>query len=144
MQRTIRHCRNIGELDLDIDAVEAIWREALALPGAAEVEADRWFHSDLVAENLLLNDGNLTAVLDFGCLSVGDPTIDLHGAWELFDRGARAVFRSRLGVGETTWAKGRAWAVAIGLGALAYYWRTMPMRCRDRIVMIEAAIADAS
>ena len=38
-----------------------------------EAAPDRWFHSDLVAENLLLTDGRLSGVLDFGALSIGDP-----------------------------------------------------------------------
>ena len=50
---------------------------------------------DLAAENLLVRDGALTAVLDFGGLSVGDPTVDLVVAWEVLDPPARELFRGR-------------------------------------------------
>jgi aminoglycoside phosphotransferase (APT) family kinase protein len=80
----------------------------LSLPGASEAGPDRWYHGDLVCENLLLVDGKLTSALDFGGLSIGDPTIDLHGAWELFDAPACAVFRARLRVDDAEWARGRA------------------------------------
>jgi aminoglycoside phosphotransferase (APT) family kinase protein len=144
MRRAIQHCRSIVDLDLDLDAALTVWTEALEVPGAYEVGPDRWFHSDLVAENLLLSDGRLTALLDFGGLAVGDPTIDLHGAWEVLDPPARAVFRSRLGVDDAEWLRGRAWALGIALGALAYYWDKMPGRRRDRLAMARSVLADAA
>ena len=142
--RTLSACRAIPELDVNLDNAEALWERALAIPATHDEGSDRWFHSDLVAENLLLRDGRLTAVLDFGTLSVGDPCIDLHGAWELFDPEARAVFRERLGVNDAEWQRGRAWALAISLGALSYYWHTMPGRRHDRLAMLRSALADTS
>lgn len=144
MRRNVEQCRAIKDLDIDLDAALVVWEDALKLPGAYEVGPDRWYHGDLVAENLLLTDGRLTAVLDFGGLGVGDPTIDLHGAWEVLDRPARKVFRTRLGVDEAEWLRGRAWALAIALGALSYYWTTMPGRRRDRLAMARSVLADAA
>lgn len=143
-QRTIHHCRSISGLDLDFDAALALWTDAQSLPGASEAGPDRWYHSDLVAENLLLTDGRLSSVLDFGGLSVGDPTIDLHGAWEILDTPARAVFKHRLGVDDAEWLRGRAWALAIALGAFSYYWKTMPGRCADRLAMARSVLADVA
>jgi aminoglycoside phosphotransferase (APT) family kinase protein len=71
-----------GDFDFDLDAAEQMWVDAVKLPGAADRTTPRWYHSDLAAENLLVRDGALTAVLDFGGLSVGDPTVDLIVAWE--------------------------------------------------------------
>jgi aminoglycoside phosphotransferase (APT) family kinase protein len=141
---SVRKCRSITDLDIDLEAAAAVWANALALSGALEAGPDRWYHSDLVAENLLIGECGLVGVLDFGGLAIGDPTIDLHGAWELFDAPAREVFRIRLGVDETEWLRGRAWALAIGLGALAYYWTTMPGRRRDRLAMVRSVLADAT
>ncbi len=143
-QRTLEHCRSIEGVDLDFEKVRVVWTAALELPGADRMAEDRWYHSDLVAENLLLRDGKLAAVLDFGGLSIGDPTIELHGAWELFDPPARDAFRQALQVDEAQWFRGRAWALAIALGALSYYWHTMPNRRRDRLAMAKAVLADAA
>lgn len=140
----IQQCRSIAGLDLDLDAALALWEDALKLPGAYEVGPDRWYHGDLVAENLLLANGRLTAVLDFGGLGIGDATIDLHGAWEVLDRPAREVFRTRLKVDDAEWLRGRAWALALALGALTYYWETMPGRRRDRLGMARSVLADAT
>lgn len=139
----IDKCRSIDGLDLDLEAALAVWADTLEMPGAYEVGPDRWYHSDLVAENLLLTDGRLSAVLDFGGLGVGDPTVDLHGAWEVLDPPARDEFRARLGVDNAEWLRGRAWALAIAIGTFTYYWTTMPGRCRDRLTMARAVLADA-
>jgi aminoglycoside phosphotransferase (APT) family kinase protein len=140
----IRKCRSIEGLNLDLDAALAVWTRALEAPGAFDVGPDRWYHSDLVAENLLLTNGRLSGVLDFGGLSVGDPTIDLHGAWEVLDPPARKAFRTRVGVEDAEWVRGRAWALAMALGCFTYYWETMPQRRRDRLAMARSVLADAS
>ena len=90
----------------------------------------------------MVDDGRLRAVLDFGCLSVGDPTIDLHGAWELLDPVGRRRFRARLGVDDAEWLRGRAWALSIAVMTFPYYWHTMPQRCASRLVMARAVLAD--
>lgn len=143
IRSTIDRCRSITDLDLDLDAALALWEQALQLPGAASELPRRWYHGDLVAENLLLTDHRLSAVLDFNA-HVGDPTIDLHGAWEILDPPARAVFRERLGVDEAEWLRGRAWALGIALGTFTYYWDTMPGRRHDRLAMAGNALADFS
>ena len=61
--------------------------------------------------NLLLNDGRLSAVIDFGQVAVGDPACDLAIAWTLLDGESRTVFRSALGLDSATWHRGRAWAL---------------------------------
>lgn len=142
-RRNIQQCRSLAGLDLDLDTAAAVWEEAMRLPGAADVGIDHWYHSDLVAENLLLQGGRLSAVLDFGGLAVGDASVDLHGAWELFDPSARELFRARLGVDDAQWLRGRAWALGIALGSFAYYWEKMPHRMRDRLAMARSVLADA-
>lgn len=141
-RRTLATCAAIEGLALDLEAAARIWDDALSLPGARQRSA-RWFHSDLVAENLLTQDGVLTGVLDFGGLGIGDPTIDLHGAWELFDPKSRAVFREQVGAAEDEWIRARAWAIAVPLMTFDYYWDTMPARVTNRLAMARAAVADA-
>ena len=82
-RENIERCRSLEDFEFDLDAAEQIWADAMKLPGAADRTTPRWYHGDLAAENLLVRDGALTAVLDFGGLSVGDPTVDLVVAWEV-------------------------------------------------------------
>jgi aminoglycoside phosphotransferase (APT) family kinase protein len=142
VRRNIEQCRSIAGFDFDLDHVLAVWEDALTLPGAYEAGPDCWYHGDLVAENLLVTAGRLSAVIDFG-VAVGDPTVDLHGAWEIFDRPAREVFRERLGATDAEWLRGRAWALGIALGTFTYYWHTMPGRRADRLMMARNVLADA-
>ena len=140
----VEQCRGIPGLDLDLDAALAVWDAAVRLPGSSRVAAPRWHHADLVAENLLVRDGRLAAVLDFGGLSVGDPTVDLIVAWDVLDAAAREAFRSAVGVDDETWLRGRAWALCLALMTFPYYWDTMPERCANRLAVARAVMADAT
>lgn len=122
-------CRSVPDLDLDIDAVLTVWDAAMAAAAEGPAPATHWLHGDLFAENLLVRNGRLAAVLDFGGLAVGDPTVDLVPAWELLDPEARALFRKEAGLDDHTWLLGRAWALALAVMTFPYYWRTMPERC---------------
>ncbi|MBA3907744.1 MAG: aminoglycoside phosphotransferase family protein [Pseudonocardiales bacterium] len=135
-------CRTLPGLDLDLDGCERVWDEAMTLPDSEP--AQRWLHGDLLAENLLVQEGQLAAVLDFGSLAVGDPTVDLVVAWEVLDPEGRELFRSLLGTDDVAWLRGRAWALAIALMTFPYYWQTMPERCAARLVMARAVLADAA
>jgi aminoglycoside phosphotransferase (APT) family kinase protein len=107
------------EETIDTDAVTAAWETALAAsvwerPGV-------WLHGDLDARNLLVHNGRLSAVIDFGCLSVGDPACDVMAAWKLLSLSGRDVFRAALDVDDATWARGRGWALSQAVNALSYY-----------------------
>lgn len=141
-RENIERCRSLEDFAFDLDAAERIWAEAMTLPGAAERATPRWYHGDLAAENLLVTDGALTAVLDFGGLSVGDPTVDLVVAWEVLDPPAREVFRKQIGVNDATWLRGRAWALSITL-MIWYYWTTMPERRARCMAVGRNILADA-
>ena len=70
-----------------------------------------WVHGDIAEGNLLVKDGRLSAVIDFGSSGVGDPSSDLILAWNVLDAGSRAVFRRALDLDEATWQRGRGWAL---------------------------------
>jgi aminoglycoside phosphotransferase (APT) family kinase protein len=142
--QAIEACRAITDLDLDLDAVSRAWDGAMALPGVAPASIPRWYHGDLLAENLLVSEGRLAAVLDFGGLAVGDPTVDLIVAWEVLDDASREIFRHATGVDEQSWLAGRAWALALAMMTFPYYWRTMPDRCASRLAIARSVLADAA
>ena len=105
--------------EIDADAVSEIWEEALH---ASEwSRSGVWLHGDLDARNLLVVDGKISAVLDFGTLGVGDPAAEVMVAWKVFDAQSRDIFRSSLDVDDATWTRARAWAVSQAVIALAYY-----------------------
>lgn len=70
-----------------------------------------WVHGDVTPSNLLMSDGKLGAVIDFGCCAVGDPACDLVMAWTFFTADARQAFRERIGLDNATWARARGWAL---------------------------------
>lgn len=102
--------RALAQLDGHVDAELAreIWARAL---DARWDGVDRWFHGDIAQGNLLLADGQLAAVIDFGTCGVGDPACDLAIAWTLLTADGREAFRERLSVDDATWARGRGWAL---------------------------------
>ena len=110
--------RAIASLDgrIDADAATEVWEAALA---ASWNGPPVWVHGDIAAGNLLVRDGYLSAVIDFGCCAIGDPACDLAIAWTFFDGEARATFRAALPVDPATWARGRGWALWKALIVLA-------------------------
>ncbi|MCI0687954.1 MAG: aminoglycoside phosphotransferase family protein [Sporichthyaceae bacterium] len=70
-----------------------------------------WVHGDVAAGNLLVRDGRLAAVIDFGCSGVGDPACDVTIAWTLLSGPSRQAFRAALDPDPDTWARGRGWAL---------------------------------
>ena len=92
--------------------------------------------------NLLVRDGRLTGVIDWGSLGVGDPAVDLIPAWGALPADARDGFRAALGVDEATWTRGRGWALSIGLVALPYYVETNPVFAETARVLIRETLAD--
>jgi aminoglycoside phosphotransferase (APT) family kinase protein len=85
-----------------------IWDEA----GATRWQkAPVWIHGDISAGNLLVRDGQLVAVIDFGQLATGDPACDLAIGWTLLSGASRDTFRSTVGLDLDTWKRGQAWAL---------------------------------
>lgn len=80
-----------------------------------------WIHGDLPPGNILVLDGRLKAVIDFGSLGVGDPCSDLIIAWNLLPAGARETFKTQMQVDDLTWKPGRGLALSIALIQLPYY-----------------------
>jgi aminoglycoside phosphotransferase (APT) family kinase protein len=135
-------CAAIASLDnmLDTDAVTAAWDAALQAP--AWHGPPVWIHGDLSPLNLLVEHGRLSAVIDFGCLGMGDPACDLQVAWNLLSAVTRDVFHAALPVDDATWARGRGWALSVGLIALPYYQSTNPVLAGIARRAIDEVLAD--
>jgi aminoglycoside phosphotransferase (APT) family kinase protein len=127
---------------IDVDAATAAWDAALQVP--AWHGPSVWIHGDLASGNLLAVEGRLRAVIDFGCLGVGDPASDLIVAWNLFSGESRDVYRAALAVDDATWARGRGLALSVSLVALPYYLRTNPVIVADSLHTIREVLSDSA
>lgn len=93
---------------IDGDRARDRWRAALA---AAWQAPPVWVHGDLWSTNLLVRDGRLAAVIDWGLMAVGDPACDLAVAWRGFGPAGRAAFRAARPADPGSWARARGWAL---------------------------------
>jgi aminoglycoside phosphotransferase (APT) family kinase protein len=132
--------RNLELLAGPVDraAVLAAWAAALAVPpwGGPPL----WLHGDPHPANILIRDGAVSGVLDFGDITAGDPAADLSLAWMLLPPGWHGDFRAayartvgsdstagwggpgarRDAAGDDTWARARGWAVNLAVVFLAW------------------------
>jgi aminoglycoside phosphotransferase (APT) family kinase protein len=109
---------------IDVDLALDAWDRSLEAP-VWDGEPN-WIHTDLLRSNLLVDDGRLRAVIDFGGVGVGDPAIDVIPAWSVFGPAGRAVFRSSLDVDDGTWARARGVALHQAALIIPYYGETNP------------------
>jgi len=126
---------------LDTKAATEVWDLAL------KTTWDRpavWLHGDINAGNLLVQEGRLSAIIDFGMLAVGDPACDLSIAWTLLEGESRGTFRALLPLDPGTWARGRAWTlwkaliVAAGLTGTNAVEAARPWSVIDEVLNIDA------
>jgi aminoglycoside phosphotransferase (APT) family kinase protein len=94
--------------EVDQNGVRRVWDAALAAPVTGPPV---WFHGDVAAGNVLVRDGRLSGLIDFGTCGVGDPACDTVLAWTELDGDARAAWMRRQPLDAGTWARGRGWAL---------------------------------
>lgn len=93
---------------VDVEKCSLIWDRALSTKWT---KSPVWVHGDVAQGNLLVDNGRLSAVIDFGILGVGDPACDLVMAWTFFDKESRMIFMEEVGLDEHTWDRARGWAL---------------------------------
>ena len=104
---------------VDAPGALELWERAVSAPGWEHEPV--WVHADLDRRNVLVRDGRLAAVLDWGGVGVGDPAVDVMVAWKLVDAEERERFRELVGVDDATWLRAQGWVVSQALSALGYY-----------------------
>jgi aminoglycoside phosphotransferase (APT) family kinase protein len=121
-----------GQDLIDRDAVLRVWDAVLAVPGYDGPPL--WLHGDLHPANVLVNDGQVSGVIDFGDITAGDPASDLSVAWMLLPPGCHASFWSAYQVADSSWgswgsrvrvddalrARARGWALNLAIVFLAH------------------------
>ena len=96
---------------VDADAVLAAFDTASAAPSTDERV---WLHGDLHTRNMVVDDGDLTAVIDWGDICAGDRATDLAGAFMLVPDHLDIV-RDSAGADDDAWQRARGWAIHFAL-----------------------------
>lgn len=109
---------------IDAGAALAAWRRAVEAPAWRGTPV--WIHTDLLRPNLLVRDGRLHAVIDFGGVGLGDPAADVIAAWSVFGPAGRAAYRRVLDVDDETWGRARGFALHQAAAIIPYYATTNP------------------
>ena len=136
--------RSVAELGDRVDGAATLrsWEESL---DASQWDGEEvWVHGDLLPGNLLVLDGRLSAVIDFGGLNLGDPACDLQPAWNVFAGESRARYRAELQVDDASWLRGRGTALYQAVMALPYYWDTNPGMVRQASHALAQVLAKPS
>jgi aminoglycoside phosphotransferase (APT) family kinase protein len=125
------------------DAILRAWDDAMS---TAWDRDPVWLHGDVAAGNLLVRDGRLAAVIDFGSSGVGDPACDCVIAWTFLSGPSRDRFRAELDVDDGTWSRGRGWGLWKALITLVGHLErdsptaALPRRDIERILLDHAQV----
>ena len=129
-RRSSTYTRNLRIVAEQVDpaAVTRTWEAALAAPrwdGPAV-----WLHGDPHPANILVDDGQVSAVIDFGDITAGDPATDLSLAWMMLPADCHEAFRKAYrqagdvpdsgSATDPLWLRARGWALNLSLAFLAH------------------------
>lgn len=100
------------ETSLITPSVVRIWEEGLK----AKIDIPKtWIAGDIHARNVLVDNGCISAFIDWGDMCAGDPATDLASIWGLIsDTQSRRKAIDLYGMSNATIARAKAWAVFFG------------------------------
>ena len=124
----------------DVAKAEAAWDTCVTAPEWEQPPV--WIHGDLQPGNLIIEDGHLAAVIDFGGVGLGDPAPDLAPALWTFIGAARAAYREALGYDHATWLRACGWVLGPALTGIDYYRETLPRMAQFGRITVAAVIAE--
>jgi len=122
--RAGRFREHLDALDCRVDRERALDAWDYVLAAGPWGGPALWIHGDLHPGNILIDHGRVSAVVDFGDLTAGDPATDLALVWMWFPAHARrqamqAIDGTAARYGAATWIRARGWALAIGVAMMA-------------------------
>ena len=93
--------------------------DAFEQAAAAPTTSERvWLHGDVHTRNMVVDNGDLSAVIDWGDICSGDRATDLAGAYMLVPDHIDVVQRTA-GADDHAWQRARGWAIHFALIYLA-------------------------
>jgi aminoglycoside phosphotransferase (APT) family kinase protein len=109
----IYEAETLAAIDVLSDRIDAVSALAICKRASSSLwQGDPlWVHGDIKLGNLLIKDGRLSAVIDFGSMAIGDPACDLAIAWTPFCGESRDAFKARLRLSEDIWERAMGWAL---------------------------------
>ena len=118
--RTAALHEHLRQLDGVVDRAAglSLWNRALSAPRWSGPPL--WLHGDLHPGNLLVSDGRLSGVIDFGDLTCGDPATDLAVLWMLPQAMRWRLEACGSDEPEALRMRARGWALALGMAYLAH------------------------
>jgi aminoglycoside phosphotransferase (APT) family kinase protein len=127
VERTDAFEQRLAALEVEVDAgkLERVWEAALGArpPRACPV----WIHGDLHPANILISNGTVVAVVDFGDLCGGDPATDIAGAVMLLPAEGFEAFKAEYAVIDADGLRRACgWAALFGLMLLDIGRRDRP------------------
>lgn len=123
--------------------IDGAWAAGLAAPESTERV---WVHGDLHPGNIVITDNRLSALIDFGDVTAGDPAYDLAVAWMAFNAEGRVAFRHATAnrYDEATWIRARAWAASVAAILLAQSDDRDDYRALGQSTTMELVVEDAT
>lgn len=104
---------------VDVASIKRLAAEALEVADEPVIEG--FVHGDLIPGNLLVDQGRLTAIIDWGGAGRGDTAQDLAPAWAVLTTAERPAFREALGADDAAWLRGRVFELEHAVGGVLYY-----------------------
>lgn len=103
-----------GRTALLTPRIKRIWQEALETP--IDVPAT-WLHGDLHPRNVLVSQGAISGIIDWGDLTAGDCATDLASVWMLFaePRAQQKALDEYAHLSPATVRRAKGWALRFGV-----------------------------
>lgn len=100
--------------DLISQKIKNTWHRALSAP--MDVQA-KWLHGDLHLRNILVENGAIVGIIDWGDITSGDSATDLAAIWMLFaDLKARQqAIAEYADISDATLQRAKGWAILFGV-----------------------------
>jgi aminoglycoside phosphotransferase (APT) family kinase protein len=112
----------------DLQALLSAWEEAIAAPVWDKEPV--WIHGDIHTANILVRDGQVVGIIDFGLAALGDPACDLALAWSFLPAEYRDIFFDAAEADDAIVQRGKGWALYVGAIALSCYRDRNPVLAR--------------
>ena len=100
-----------NETNLITEKIENIWQAGIN----AELNTNKtWIHGDMHPRNIIVKNGKIKAVIDWGDLTAGDPATDLSSLWMLFEKDVAFDAAKKYGASDDLIKRAKGWAVFFG------------------------------